>query len=62
MWEGEKEAEKDKKMESVNNENLSEREGMIVEDNETGPEDEIETENEWPEDAEVRPKSDFFSF
>ena len=26
-----------------------------------GLEDEIEPENEWPEDVEVRPKSDFFS-
>ena len=26
-----------------------------------GLEDEIETENEWPEDVEVMPKSDFFS-
>ena len=44
MGEGEKDKKKSKEMESVNNENSSEKEGMILEDNETGPEDEKEEE------------------
>jgi len=62
---GEKEKEQGEKLDFVNNENLSKHEDRILVDNETGREDEmeeeIETVTEWPEDAEVRPKYDFFS-